>query len=82
MIQSPPVATASSHIVRFDTERRFARVARRFRQWWIARRTRQIVAELTDEQLADAGIDPSSVSGPVSIQVVERGYHANATGWR
>ena len=82
MIQSPLVATASSPKVQFDAERHFARVVRWFRQWWIARRTRRIVAELTNEQLADAGIDPSLVIGPISVQIVERGYHTKVAGWR
>ena len=82
MIQNPLAVTAPSQEVRFETERHFARVTRRLRQWWIARRTRRIVAELTDEQLADAGIDPSLVVGPVSIQIVDGGYHANLAGWR
>ncbi|EIM30495.1 DUF1127 domain-containing protein [Microvirga lotononidis] len=82
MIQSPLVATASSQKVWFETERHFPRVVRWIRQWWIARRTRRIVAELTNEQLADTGIDPSLVIGPVSIQMVERGFHTKAAGWR
>lgn len=82
MTQSPLVATASSPKVRFDAERHSARVVRWFRQWWIARRTRRIVAELTNEQLADTGIDPSLVIGPVTVQIVERGYHTKAAAWR
>ncbi len=66
----------------FDTERLYAKVTRQFLVWWRGCKTRQIVSELTNEQLADAGIDPSSVLGPRCIQIVERGYHANATGWR
>jgi len=82
MIQSQLVTTSPSQKLRFKTARPFVRVARRFRQWWMARRTCQIVAELTHEQLADAGIDLSAVTGPISIQAVERGYHAHAAGWR
>lgn len=81
MALSAPVATHAPD-VRPHAEGSSPGFARQIRRWWAARTSRRAVAELTDGQLADAGIDRASVTGPMPVHVVEQGYHVNATGWR
>ena len=81
MALSAPVATLSRTIEQ-HAEGGFSNLAQQILRWRATRTTRRAGAALTDDQLADVGIDRSSVTGPVPVTEVARGYHVSATGWR
>lgn len=70
------------HVAPASLGRPFTEIADAYRRWRLDRHNRQIVAELTDAQLGDAGIDRAAVHGNGPSLEVTAGLMTNLMSMR